>query len=166
MKKILLAIMALATLTIAGCRKNEDTNPENDNKEQPAQTNRHMAVGDFIVAASTPAEYSERDTIYVEIIDANKLDIILNQVRFSSHMPIKTTLVLPNLNYRYDAQSKDYDIDGNAVTPLFNGEPYTQYIVNNIDADFNLTTKYIEFESNFVGERGEMTVEFVGQVIY
>lgn len=157
--------MVLVTMTVVGCRPDsEEEDPLPSTEESSSNVlEQYNAVGEFMVAKGTSGEYGETDTMRLEILDGGKANIVLNQVRFNEYMPVKTTLVLADLTVNY--HNSQYTINATSIVPLFNGAPYTQYTVNDLDFAYDVSAKVMNYTCLFCGTRGDMTVEYEGKTI-
>jgi len=170
MKKILLLMTAILAIMMVACRPNSDVEPTptpqpvNPNAEQTISTS-----GLFMVAEGTPGEYSETDTIALEVLQGNKANIVLENVRFNAMMPIKTTLTLSDLDYTTENKSAAnqyvYHITGTGIIPLYKGAPYTQYTVNDLVFEYDTESQTMRISCTFAGSHGDMAVTYEGKKI-
>lgn len=170
MKKILLLMTAILALMMVACRPNSDIEPTPT--PQPVNPNAEQTIsasGLFVVAQGTPGEFSETDTLSLEILPDMKANIVLENVRFSAMMPLKTTLVLANIDYTLTNKTAEnqyiYTINGTGIVPLYQGTPYTQYTVNNLVFKYDTENQIMQLQCTFSGTHGDMTVTYVGTKI-
>lgn len=149
MKKIFyLAVMALLSIGFIACEKEDEKGNETPKTEE---TNNDPKMGKLTVTS----EENFSDTAYCSyVINGDKIDISLLEVKFSNRMPMAVSPVLEGIPCAKD-ENGDISFEIATLVPTLNGAPFNKFIATDVKG--SIKNGKISFSLNF----GQYPTEFI-----
>lgn len=135
----------------------DDDNNESGNQPETEEVTSMSFLGTLNVEQSDETTYTQEEvTIEYAMTDTAGLVITLQQVSFSSRMPMKLDLIIPNVGN--ETQDGKTTLSGNEIIPIAMGKEYPNYTITDLtgtieDANITLSMTCGSSPMTFSGSR-------------
>ena len=147
MKLLKLFMIAAIAMFAVACEKNTD-------EDDPIKIENGTYIGTLSVDQNNGSFYTQENVSIVLELDKSSATIKMQQVSFSSGMPVKLDMTIPNVVTA--SQTEGLSLSGNNIIPLAMGGEFPAYTITSLTG--NVTKQSI----SFVMICGEFPLSFSG----
>lgn len=131
MKQFIYSLLAVTfVFSVISCTESDD---DNGGSNHPDGTNQSTFVGTLTVDQLNGTNYV-MDSVKITLIPndtTSKMAMVMYQVRFSSHMPVKLDMTVRNITYV--PNQKGSVLTGDSLVPFAMGGAFAKYIITGLN---------------------------------